>query len=59
MKFVHEYEADHDAKDLYCKLLEAYQHNIQAELETVMVAWQVMMMLFRGINTACRYYWNC
>ena len=32
MKFVRQYEADHDAQALYCKLLEAYQQEIQAEL---------------------------
>ena len=32
MKFVREYEAYRDAQALYCKLLEAYQHGIQAEL---------------------------
>ena len=30
--FVREYDADHDAQALYCKLLEAYQQEIQAEL---------------------------
>ena len=32
MKFVREHKADRDAQALYCKLLEAYQHGIQAEL---------------------------
>ena len=32
MKFVREYEADCDAQALYCKLLEDYQHGIQADL---------------------------
>ena len=32
MKFVREHEADCDAQALYCKLLEAYQQEIQAEL---------------------------
>ena len=32
MKFFREYEADRDAQALYCKLLEVYQHGIQAKL---------------------------
>jgi len=32
MKFVREFETDRDAQALYCKLLEAYQQGVQAEL---------------------------